>query len=208
MKTIALLVLACSCYLCEPQTNGNGDQLTGNCDLFSLPFKVTNMAEKIALLEAKLQNTEKEIKELRSLTTGTPRVAFSATLKESGSGDTGPFTAAVPLQYKKVYSNTGSCYNPSTGIFTAQVKGMYYFRFSMFTNLSKPNSVVSLKKNDERLTSVWDTSSSDINDMGSNAVVIALEVGDSVYVELMANRIVYDDSMHYNTFSGFLLFTM
>lgn len=96
----------------------------------------------------------------------------------------------------------------STGIFTAMVKGMYFFRFSMFNNLNPvANSVVSLKKNSVLLTSVWDTSGSDGNDMGSNAVVIPLEVGDNVYVELQVNRLVYDDGMGYNTFSGFLLFT-
>lgn len=96
-----------------------------------------------------------------------------------------------------------------SGIFTAMVKGMYFFRFSMFNNLTPvANSVVSLKKNGVLLTSVWDTSGTDANDMGSNAVVIPLEVGDNVYVELQANRVVYDDGMNYNTFSGFLLFTM
>ncbi|XP_054597189.1 complement C1q tumor necrosis factor-related protein 3 [Nothobranchius furzeri] len=97
----------------------------------------------------------------------------------------------------------------STGTFTATVSGMYFFRFSMFNNLAQtPNSVVSLMKNDERLTSVWDVSGSDSNDMGSNAAVIPLVAGDAVYVELMASRLVYDDGMNYNTFSGFLLFTM
>uniref|UniRef100_A0A7N6A2K9 C1q domain-containing protein n=1 Tax=Anabas testudineus TaxID=64144 RepID=A0A7N6A2K9_ANATE len=189
--------------------------------------KITNLVEKIQLLEAKLQNTEKEVLELRSLTggnlvqilnscvcgnlmvLGTPQVAFSAALRESGSGDTGPFTTATPLQYKRVFSNAGSNYNSATGIFTATVKGMYFFRFSMFNNLSQsPNSVVSLMKNGQRLTSVWDTSGTDANDMGSNAVVIPLNLGDSVYVELQPNRIVYDDGMNYNTFSGFLLFAM
>lgn len=95
-----------------------------------------------------------------------------------------------------------------TGMFTAVVSGMYFFRFSMFNNLAQtPNSVVSLMKNNERLTSVWDTNGSDSNDMGSNAVVIPLKVGDTVYVELQPNRIVYDDGMNYNTFTGFLLFT-
>ena len=168
---------------------------------------------------------------------GAAQVAFSAALKESGSGNIGPFTTATPLQYKKVFANSGSSYNPSTGnvldreqhirrrekarankckpfsvfsgIFTAVVKGMYFFRFSMFNNLNPvANSVVSLMKNGVRLTSVWDTSGTDGNDMGSNAVVIPLEVGDNVYVELLTNRVVYDDTMNYNTFSGFLLFTI
>ncbi|XP_068434443.1 complement C1q-like protein 3 [Clinocottus analis] len=137
-----------------------------------------------------------------------PQEPFSATLRESGSGDIGPFTTNTPLKYEKVFSNIGNVYNPSTGIFTAIVSGTYVFRFSMFNNLnSTPNSVVSLMKNAERLVSVWDTSGSDANDMGSNAVVIALQVGDNVYVDLQANRRVYDDGMNYNSFSGFLLFT-
>ncbi|XP_054908139.1 complement C1q-like protein 2 [Poeciliopsis prolifica] len=171
--------------------------------------KVVNLAEKITFLETRLQNTEKEVLELRSLTGGSPQVAFSAALMDSGFGNIGPFTTATPLQYKKVFSNTGNSYNPSTGIFTAMVSGMYFFRFSMFNNLaSPPNSVVSLMKNSERLTSVWDTNGSDINDMGSNAVVIPLKVGDNVFVQLQPNRLVYDDNMNYNTFSGFLLFTI
>ncbi|KAL2091147.1 hypothetical protein ACEWY4_013410 [Coilia grayii] len=214
MKTIAVLFLALGCCLSEPQ-NGceapqtGGPERSGLCALCSLPQDVANVMEKVNLLETRLQKTEKDVEELRSLIGGQPQVAFSAALLDSGSGNTGPFTAATPLKYKRVFSNTGSSYNPSTGIFTAQVKGMYFFRFSMFNNLSAtPSSVVSLMKNGQRLTSVWDTAGSDANDMGSNAVVIALEVGDSVYAELGANRIVYDDSMNYNTFSGFLLFTM
>ncbi|XP_019114207.2 complement C1q-like protein 2 [Larimichthys crocea] len=165
------------------------------------------MAEQITLLEAKLQDTEKDVLELRSLIGGTPRVAFSAALRDSGSGDIGPFSTNTPLKYKKVFSNTGNSYNPSTGIFTAMVKGMYFFRFSMFVS-TVPNSVVSLMRNGERLSSVWDTSGSDNHDLGSNAMVIPLEVGDNVYIELYAHTKVYDDGMNYNTFSGFLLFTM
>ncbi|KAF1379756.1 hypothetical protein PFLUV_G00179340 [Perca fluviatilis] len=222
MMKIAVLILAFSCCLCQVQGNENHDKVcqcsgsTSSCDisltsvsqtLGAVGEKVANMAEKIALLEAKLQDTGKEVLELRSLTGGRPQVAFSAALLASGSGDTGPFTSATPLKYKRVFSNIGSSYNPSTGIFTAMVKGTYFFRFSMFNNPT-PSSVVSLMKNGVRLTSVWDTAGSDANDMGSNAVVIHLEEGDNVYVELAANRMVYDDAMNYNTFSGFLLFTM
>ncbi|XP_028267705.1 complement C1q-like protein 2 [Parambassis ranga] len=212
MKTIAVLLLVLSCCLCEAQINEQNvkasqcSESTSCCSLLSMSQtlgavgeKVANMADKLAHLEVQLQSTQNEVLELRSLT---------GTLRDSGSGDTGPFTIATPLQYKKVFSNTGNSYNPSTGIFTAMIKGMYFFRFSMFNNLSPtPSSLVSLMKNGVRLTSVWDTSGTDSNDMGSNAVVIPLEVGDTVYVELQLNRIVYDDAMNYNTFSGFLLFT-
>lgn len=225
MKKISVLILAFTCCLCEPGIDENTDKIpqcsgsSGCCDICSLTSvsqqvgalkeKVADMDEKITFLETKQQNTEKEVLQLQSLIGGVPKVAFSAALRESGSGDIGPFTAATPLKYKKVFSNIGSGYNPATGIFTVMVDGIYFFRFSMFNNLSPtPSSVVSLKKNDERLTSVWDTNGSDSNDMGSNAVVIPLKVGDNVYVELQPNRIVYDDTMNYNSFSGFLLFTV
>ncbi|XP_018558059.1 complement C1q-like protein 2 [Lates calcarifer] len=225
MKKIAVLILAFSCCLCEVQVNENDDKVhqcggsASCCEIYSLTSisknlgaveeKITNMAEKITLLETKLQTTEKEVLDLRSLIGGKPQVAFSAALRDSGSGNIGPFTTATALQYKKVFSNTGNSYNPSTGIFTALVKGMYFFRFTMYATYSPPpNAVVSLMKNGQQLVSVWDVATSDTNDTGSNAVVIPLEVGDNVYVKLHENRLVYDDGANYNTFSGFLLFTM
>lgn len=81
-----------------------------------------------------------------------------------------------------------------TGIFTAIVKGMYYFHFTMMNN--HPNSVVCLTKNGQRLVSVWDTVGTNAHDSGRNAVVIPLEVGDNVYVELQANRLVHDIFMN------------
>ncbi|XP_078807898.1 complement C1q-like protein 2 isoform X2 [Oryzias latipes] len=215
-----VLVLVLGCCFCVAENNDKGGQNSGSTSsgdiccfttiaqtVGSLGEKVANMADKITLLETRLQNTDREVLELRSLIGGTPRVAFSAALRDSGSGNIGPFTTSTPLKYKKIFSNYGDCYNPSTGVFTATVNGVYFFRFSMFNNLSPtPSSVVSLKKNDQLLTSVWDTSGTDGNDMGSNAVVIQLKVGDNVYVELAENRLVYDDGMNYNTFSGFLLF--
>ncbi|KAM4598470.1 C1q-related factor-like [Polymixia lowei] len=217
---VLMLMLALCCCQCDAEGLDHQSEVSHNaapcCSLTymanklgAVEEKVTNMADKLSLLETKLQASETEVLQLKSLIGGQPRVAFSAALRDTGSGNIGPFSTAVPLKYKKVFSNTGNSYNPASGLFTAMVKGTYFFRFSMFNNLeATPSSVVSLKKNGERLVSVWDTSGSDGNDMGSNAVVVALEVGDIVYAELQANRLVYDDALNYNTFTGFLLFTM
>uniref|UniRef100_A0A3B3ZIV9 C1q domain-containing protein n=1 Tax=Periophthalmus magnuspinnatus TaxID=409849 RepID=A0A3B3ZIV9_9GOBI len=208
MQTVVLLLLI-SCAVNGAQDNLNGAKPAQCCDgsvsmaVGALTEKVANLMDKMTQVEAKLDQTETELTQLKS----TPKVAFSASLYETGSGNTGPFNTATPLKYKNVFSNFGSNYNPATGIFTATIKGVYFFRFSMHSNHS-PNSVVSLKKNGERVVSVWDTATSDSTDMGSNAAVFPLEAGDTVYVELAANRLVYDDTMNYNTFTGFLLFTL
>lgn len=214
MKTTVLLLLI-SCAVAEPQVTDNEPKHSQCCDgclsmaVGALSEKVTNLMDRMTQVQTKLESTENELTELKRITQGTPKVAFSAALYATGSGDTGPFNTATPLKYKKVFSNIGSNYSPATGIFTARVKGMYFFRFSMFNNLqSTPNSVVSLVKNGGRVVSVWDTAGTDANDMGSNAAVLPLEAGDTVYVELAANRRIYDDAMNYNTFTGFLLFTM
>uniref|UniRef100_A0A4W5MYD8 C1q domain-containing protein n=1 Tax=Hucho hucho TaxID=62062 RepID=A0A4W5MYD8_9TELE len=205
MKGIAVFLLALCCCLSGTQGQGDHEDQKARCpsdicslmkELISIGEKLGTMGEKLGtmgdnlrLMETRLQTSENEVEELKRLTGGRPQVAFSATLRETGTGDTGLFTTPIPLQYKKVFSNTGSSYNPATGIFTATVKGMYYFHFTMMNNLNAPpNSVVCLTKNGQRLVSVWDTVGTDAHDSGSNAVVIPLEVGDNVYVELQANR--------------------
>ncbi|KAL0992790.1 hypothetical protein UPYG_G00098420 [Umbra pygmaea] len=225
MKGTVVFLFSLCCYLSGTQgLVNNQDQktccLSDTCslvkELLSIGEKLGTMGEKMGtmgdnlrLMETRLQTSEKEVEELKKITGGQPKVAFSASLRESGSGNTGPFNTNTPLQYKKVFSNTGNCYNPATGIFTAQVKAMYYFRYTLRNNLdANANSVAWLSKNGQTLVSVWDNSGSDANDHGSNAVVIPLEVGDNVHVMLQANRVVYDDTMNYNTFSGFLLFTL
>ncbi|XP_052377745.1 complement C1q-like protein 2 [Oncorhynchus keta] len=154
---------------------------------------------------------EEELKALKKrLSTAQPKVAFSAALRDSGGGHIGPFTTNTPLQYKRVFSNTGSSYNPATGIFTAMVRGVYCFRYSMYGNNSgRPNSVVSLMKNGEMLVTTWNTDDSvNVHESASNTAVVQLEVGDGVYIQLWANRVLYDDRNNYNTFTGFLLFTV
>lgn len=86
MKKIAVLILAFSCCLCEVQVNENDDKVhqcggSASCseissltsiskNLGAVEEKITNMAEKITLLETKLQTTEKEVLDRQSLIGG------------------------------------------------------------------------------------------------------------------------------------------
>lgn len=174
--------------------------------------------QKMATVEANLQSCKSQAEELRKVnqaqneqlkaltdvtSTSTSKVAFTAALGSS----TGPFQQDTPLKYQRILSNIGSGYNPATGVFTAMVPGLYYFSYTMFNN-GQPNSVVSLMMNSQRVVSTWDTVGNDNHGSATNAAVVRLEAGDSVFVKLYATRVLYDDDYYYNTFSGFLLFTL
>ena len=95
----------------------------------------------------------------------------------------------------------------SAGTFTAPVRGMYYFSFTMFTS-GTPNSAACIWKNKVYVVCLFDVKTYLGNDNGSNAVVLPMGPGDSVNVMLEPNKTVSDSQSHLNTFSGFLLFPM
>lgn len=92
MKKIVILIIAFGFCLSDPGTDENDRvcQVAGSascCNICSLTSvtqkvgelgeKVVNMAEKITFLETRLQNTEKEVLELRSLTGGSKSFSFT-----------------------------------------------------------------------------------------------------------------------------------
>ncbi|XP_017327555.1 adiponectin isoform X1 [Ictalurus punctatus] len=138
------------------------------------------------------------------------KVAFSATLSTltSGSRNIGPYSERRTLVYENALTNVGNAYNPKTGIFTAPVKGVYYFSIVLF-NAFDNSTGLSLMKNGEAIVSVSDNPPrADTEDTAGNSVSLLLEKGDRVYLELLENRKVYTDRWRRNTFSGHLLFTM
>uniref|UniRef100_A0A8C2K690 Cerebellin 13 n=1 Tax=Cyprinus carpio TaxID=7962 RepID=A0A8C2K690_CYPCA len=178
-----------------------------------------NIEERLKATEDILRELKRENEALRTITKASSdklesiqaenkakKVAFSAGLLESGSQQVGPFVTQKTLVYQKIFTNIGNAYDPNTGIFTAPVNGVYFFRF--YAHAHPFNQMaVSLHKNDQLQCSVY-CHQPTTNANGSNGVVLSLQKGDKMYTQLWENSWVYDDVKSYTSFSGFLLFSL
>ncbi|KAL3970653.1 cytochrome CYP [Sarotherodon galilaeus] len=135
-------------------------------------------------------------------------VAFSAAVVLPGSGPyIGPFNTETTLIFKHVITNIGNAYNPSTGIFTAPVRGAYHFELHMFGHGGVAVGAY-LYKNGGLVVIAYEHQTADGELSGSNGASLLLEVGDQVFVRLLDGRRIYDNDNHHTTFSGHMIFTM
>ncbi|KAJ4925295.1 hypothetical protein JOQ06_018030 [Pogonophryne albipinna] len=166
--------------------------------------QVEELQRENAALEGRMSSSEKEVEELQRENADRPQVAFSAGLTDSGS--VGPFKTDFTLKFSKVFSNIGQAYSPTTGIFTAPVRGVYYFRFNMWESRRSTYTSVVLYHNNQQKMRLSDYIDGSGVVSASNAMVLQLEKGDVVYIVLPSNYGVRDDSHNRIIFSGFLLF--
>uniref|UniRef100_A0A8D0A884 C1q domain-containing protein n=1 Tax=Sander lucioperca TaxID=283035 RepID=A0A8D0A884_SANLU len=152
-------------------------------------------SEQLSSLESRLNITHKN----------TLKVAFSAGLTDSGA--VGPFDTETTLTFSKTISNIGRAYNQTAGVFTAPVRGLYFFSFTAADYLKGYMGLYLYRNNQPILFNL------DLNDHGgyastSNAIALQLEEGDKVRLSLPASYRLYDDSRNFSVFSGFLLFAL
>ncbi|XP_053180634.1 complement C1q-like protein 2 isoform X3 [Scomber japonicus] len=174
-----------------------------NADLQS---RVTASEDKSTVLEARMNTSEKEVEELKRQNADQPKVAFSLGL--TNSGQVGPFNTDITLKFSKVFAHLGQAYSPTTGLFTAPVRGVYYFSFNIMDQRKNVWTGVYLYHNDKRLLLNDDYNDEHANNRISNSLALQLEKGDLVYMVLPAHRSVFDDANDHTTFNGFLLFPL
>ncbi|KAL1280744.1 hypothetical protein QQF64_015344 [Cirrhinus molitorella] len=140
--------------------------------------ELAQLKSTVSSLTNRLQITEEQLKQFRR---NEYKVAFGATL---GSTDNfGPFNTPVTLVYNNVYLNEGRAYNPNNGIFTAPVKGAYYFSFSGHNRSSKVLNL-GLFKNGEQMVILFNHPLGNRYESTANSISLTLEKGDHVYVRL------------------------
>uniref|UniRef100_UPI0037E75FA4 cerebellin-4-like n=1 Tax=Semicossyphus pulcher TaxID=241346 RepID=UPI0037E75FA4 len=212
MKTsVAVLVLslfylsvAKAQKLDHAEEEGN-DLQTSNID----PAMAGNLKDNIPIfiplkeLEAKIRNTERQLEDLRREVRGN-RVAFGASI--GNVGNIGPFNSEITLAYRVVHYNSGT-YNPATGIFTAPVRGVYYFSFSGH-NISSRQMGLRLMKNGMQVVTVFNHRDGNRHETATNGMTLRLEVGDQVYMRLRAHTWIFDNLNNHSTFIGHLLFRL
>ncbi|XP_030293632.1 complement C1q-like protein 3 isoform X2 [Sparus aurata] len=157
-------------------------------------------------LQTRLSSSDSRIDQLETENAEKPKVAFYAALTNAGT--LGPYNIDITLKYSKVFTNIGNAYRPSTGFFTAPVKGVYNLQFTVMS-YSAGNSGVYVFKNNQRIMHNWERNKEDrVPEYFTNSLVLELTAGDEIHLVLPSGWSIYDDVNNYNTFSGSLLFTL
>ncbi|XP_062297140.1 complement C1q tumor necrosis factor-related protein 3-like isoform X2 [Scomber scombrus] len=172
-------------------------------ELRALRDMVVEQKVELTYTKAELQTQRDKVASLEK-ENGSPKVAFSAGLTTAGK--IGPFNIETPLVYSRVFTNIGESYSPITGIFTAPVKGVYYFRFTAFNNKKGEWMAVNMYHNSQRM--LHNSELSDVHSFIANALILQLEKGSVVYMRLHQGNGLYDNASTWNTFSGFLMFPL
>ncbi|XP_050958061.1 complement C1q tumor necrosis factor-related protein 6 [Labeo rohita] len=171
--------------------------------LTSLQSELAELRSTVSSLKDRLKITEEQLEQFKR--NEKYKVAFAATL--GVPENTGPFNTDVTLVYKNVLVNTDKVYNPTTGIFTAPVKGVYFFSFHGIHQTSK-GMCLYLYQNGQQMVATINYAFGERFEAASNSTILTLEEGDHVYVRLRENTWVYENIHNYLTFSGHLLFPL
>ncbi|XP_063072307.1 complement C1q-like protein 2 [Engraulis encrasicolus] len=205
--SLTLLLLLVLCSQCGAKSLGDDDD-NKTQEVKTAVVKCADDTEKRwqQELEKAVSTLKNELEEQRKR----EQVAFGASLGPRG-GYTGPFNGVVTLVYSVVFTNAGEAYNPTTGIFTAPMKGVYYFSFSGY-NYSTRDMGLLLWKNAVHMVMAHNHGQSWVSgsrwESGSNSITLVLQKGDQVYMRLRASSWVYDNSNHHSNFNGHLLFPL
>ncbi|XP_034722202.1 complement C1q tumor necrosis factor-related protein 3-like [Etheostoma cragini] len=206
---------------CRGEGNRGERVILTNKETFSDPAEQAQLKAEVVKQDTEVDNLKAEVDKLKAEEVKqkaevdplkqqqlVQQVAFSASLTVGGEEHIGPVPSHTPLIYKYVPTNIGNAYNPTTGLFTAPVKGVYHFDWTVgaFGDGSR-GSGAWLVKNSEKVALVFENQMDGFMS-GSKGVSLSLLKGDVVFLRLLGNGLVFDDYNCLTTFSGHLLFLL
>jgi len=124
----------------------------------------------------------------------------------------GPSASEEFIIYKHIFLNLGNDYNDQNGVYTAPRSGVYSLAFTVYSdagsNSLKLQACATMLVNNKPVAVITDRETSDHEDSASSVLALRLNAGDTVQVVLPAGCYLCDDDQHYNTFTGFLLYSI
>ena len=144
--------------------------------------------------------------QIKSTAAADTKVAFSAGLKDTGFIESG--NNELNLVFTRIITNVGQAYSEKTGIFTAPVKGVYFFRFTLADALTTRWVYIRMVKNEEEVLKMGEYNTDGHRSYLTDGVTLQLEKGDKVNLRLPAGNRLQEEATVRNTFSGFLLFPL
>ncbi|XP_062391170.1 heavy metal-binding protein HIP-like [Sardina pilchardus] len=169
--------------------------------------EMVKLKMETAAQETRLSASETEVENLKMETAVQPKVAFSAGLTDSGNIESG--NTDLNLVFTKIITNVGQAYSSTTGFFTAPVRGVYYFRFTVMDHLTSRFMFIRMYKNGEQIMQLVEYDADGQATYLSSGATLQLEEGDVVNMRLPTGGYrLYDDVNNLSTFSGFLLFPL
>uniref|UniRef100_A0A3P8UBL5 Cerebellin 20 n=1 Tax=Amphiprion percula TaxID=161767 RepID=A0A3P8UBL5_AMPPE len=187
-------------------------QICSNCVMLSCQNGPKSLRDVSNTLQKEVQRFTSKLDYL--LFSGSPasRSAFSVALNnDSALTCFGPFATNRVVVYKHVFLNLGGGYNVSTGVFTVPRSGVYSFALTVYgraPNSSTLAACANLRVNGTVVTGPTENGMHDREDSATIVVAVKLKAGDKVDVVLPAGCFLCDNSSHFNTFTGFLLYLL
>ncbi|XP_076832580.1 cerebellin 18 [Brachyhypopomus gauderio] len=143
------------------------------------------------------------------LIAGGRNIAFSASMMSTPLCF-GPYNKNVSIPYQNVTLNHGHGYNPALGTFTATRDGLYFFSYTVYSNVGLAGERILYKTqlvmDGQVVSSSWEDNREDSEDSATQTVLLKLSQGNQVYVELVFGRILCGDTQGFNSFSGYLVY--
>lgn len=129
-----------------------------------------------------------------------PKVGFTASMTTSDTS-----TTSRRLVFPKVIINEGHGYNPSDGVFTAPVGGLFVFYSSLGSYGTEAYVCDMVLNGNVKVRLYTNANSNTPYQSASNMAVVRLQEGDRIWMKMATGNRIYSDSSSISTFTGYLI---